>query len=88
MPRKKPVGRPKKEDYYKKSDVIHIRLTHDEKLELNWIAQITRHSRAELIRMGLELVKLRYQLSMREQNFDEIMEKDIGKPVKNIDKDE
>ena len=88
MPRKKPVGRPKKEEDCKKSDVIHIRLTHDEKLELNWIAQITRHSRAELIRMGLELVKLRYQLSMRKQNFDEIMEKDIGKSVKNTDKDE
>lgn len=85
MPRKKPVGRPKKEEDCKKSDVIHIRLTHDEKLELNWIAQITRHSRAELIRMGLELVKLRYQLSMRKQNFDEIMENDIGKPVKKID---
>lgn len=85
MPRKKPVGRPKKEDYYRKTDEIKIRLTHDEKLELNWIAQITRHSRAELIRMGLELVKLRYQLSMRKQNFDEIMENDIGKPVKKID---
>ncbi len=84
MPRKKPVGRPKKEDYYKKTDEIKIRLTHDEKLELNWIAQITRHSKSDLIRMGLELVKLRYQLSMRKQNFDEIMEKDIGKPVEKI----